>query len=46
MGLIIHGQQLIGRKMRILLRRGERGMAQHFLNRAEVRALVQEMGGK
>jgi hypothetical protein len=46
MGLIINGEQLIGRKMRVLLCGVERGMAQHFLNRAQIGALVQEMGGK
>ena len=46
MGLIIHRQQLVRREVRIFLRGVERGVAQHFLDRAEIGPLVQQMGGK
>jgi len=43
MGTVVHLQQAVRRQVGVFLRRGERGVAQHFLDRAEVRALIEQV---
>ena len=46
MSLIIDGQQLVRREMRVFLRGVERRVAQHFLNGAQIGAFVKKVSGK
>ena len=44
--LVVHLHQLLNTGVRVALRRGERNVAQQFLNRAQVRAVGQQMRRK
>jgi hypothetical protein len=46
MRAIIDRSQLVRGQVRIFLRRAQRRMAEHFLNRSEIGAFIEEMGGK
>ena len=43
MGTVVHLQQVVRRQVGVFLRRRERGVAEHFLDRAEVSSLIQQM---
>jgi hypothetical protein len=43
MSPVVNGQQLIGRDMRIALSRTERGVPQHFLDRAQICTFVKQV---
>ena len=46
MSAVVNGQQLIRRDMCIALRRTERRVPQHFLDRAQIRTFVKQVRRK
>src|SRR5215831_1152428 len=44
--LVVQGKELVHRDMRIFLRSAKRGMPQHFLDRSQVRSLVEKVRSK